>query len=90
MSGTTLRCGLLLSTYGHTFWMSWMKVTCTNCPAEADLGPNGEDVSDTAYKLLCPVLRDRRAQMGEHDIDLDCPYMQDARELAVSRHRKGE
>jgi hypothetical protein len=31
-------------------------VKCPWCAAEVDLGPTGEDLSDTRYKLTCPVL----------------------------------
>jgi hypothetical protein len=32
-------------------------VKCSNCSAEVDLGPTGQDLSDTRYKLSCPVLQ---------------------------------
>ena len=32
-----------------------MKVRCTNCAAECGLGAEGQDISDYAYKLLCPI-----------------------------------
>lgn len=44
-----------------------MKVACPNCPARADLGPAAKDLSDTAYKLLCPILREHQIQKGEQE-----------------------
>jgi hypothetical protein len=61
-----------------------MKAKCTNCPAEVELGVEGEDIGDTAYKLLCPVLREHLAKKG-HDVDIECPYMQDVKKAAALR-----
>ena len=62
-----------------------MKVKCSNCPAEMELGIDAEDIGDTAYKLLCPVLR-KHPPKG-HDIDTECPYMRDAQKAAALRRR---
>ena len=63
-----------------------MKVTCSNCPAEMELGSEGEDIGDTAYKLLCPVLREHPPK--GHDVDTECPYMRDVRKAAALRRRR--
>jgi len=61
-----------------------MRLKCTNCPAEMEVGANGEDVGDTAYRLLCPILRDHRKEPNR-DVDLECPYMRDARSAAIRK-----
>jgi hypothetical protein len=56
-----------------------MNVNCTNCPALLALGPDGRDIGDTAYKRLCPVLREHFAKVGRYDVGLDCPHMRNVR-----------
>jgi hypothetical protein len=60
---------------------------CPICPAEVDLGPVGEDLSDTRYKLDCPVLRKRLAVQGP-DADLECPHIGSAKRVAVLQSRR--
>ena len=62
-----------------------MKVRCTNCPAELQLGADGEDIGDAAYKLLCPVLREH----FRNDTAADCPYMHAVKAAAeIQRKRR--
>jgi hypothetical protein len=65
-----------------------MRVNCTNCPAQLELGPDGEDIGDAAYKHLCPILREHFARVGYHDIDLDCPYMRGVGEAAIIKEQR--
>ena len=58
-----------------------IEVKCTNCPAEVELTSDAKDVSDVAYKLLCPFLREH--QNARRDLDVDFPYMRDA--IAAAR-----
>ena len=61
-----------------------MKLRCTNCPAELELGSEGRDTGDVAYKLLCPVLRDH----FKNDVDVDCPYMRAVTNAAALRGKR--
>jgi hypothetical protein len=65
-----------------------MMVNCTNCPAQLELGVGGKDIGDTAYKHLCPILRERFAKEGRRDVNLDCPYMRSVREAMILKHRR--
>lgn len=51
-----------------------MIVKCPHCPAQAILERDSEGSFDKAYKLLCPVLRER--QLAESGAD--CPHMREA------------
>jgi hypothetical protein len=64
-----------------------MRVNCTNCPAQLELGADGKDIGDTAYKRLCPILREYFAKAGQQNAGLDCPYMRDVREAIVRKHK---
>jgi hypothetical protein len=61
-----------------------MKVRCTNCPAETELGDQGQDIGDSAYKLICPVLREHY----RNDAAADCPYMRGVKEAEELRHKR--
>jgi hypothetical protein len=50
------------------------------------------ELLDTSYKLLCPalrenlaaqVLRERLSAQGLRDIEPECPYMREARNMAI-------
>jgi hypothetical protein len=63
-----------------------MRLKCTNCPAEMEFGVDDQDIGDSAYKLVCPVLREHY----RNDAPADCPYMRtvkDAQALRRKRHR---
>lgn len=64
-----------------------MRVKCTNCPAEVELGVEGEDIGDTAYKLLCPVLREQSA-IRKYDVDAECPYMREVKNAAALQRKR--
>jgi hypothetical protein len=57
-------------------------VKCPWCAAEVDLGPTGEDLSDTRYKLTCPLLHVHLAAGGDVT-DLECPHMGPAKGVVV-------
>jgi len=59
-----------------------MDVKCSHCPAVMELGTDGRDIGDSAYKRVCPILREHPAQ-GLRDLDLDCPYMRSARDMTL-------
>jgi hypothetical protein len=75
--------GLNTVRHGHD-----MKVICPKCRATTNLGPSGADLSDTHYKLECPVLRERRIAKGS-DIKIECLYMRRARDSAILKLRRG-
>jgi hypothetical protein len=62
-------------------------VKCPWCAAEVDLGPTGEDLSDTRYKVVCPVLLVHMAARGS-DPNLECPHMGPVKRVAVLRNRR--
>jgi hypothetical protein len=61
-------------------------VKCPWCAAEVDLGPTGEDLTDTRYKVICPVLAIHLAA-GSEVTDLECPHMGPAKRVTVLRNR---
>lgn len=61
-----------------------VKAKCTNCPAEMQLGADGENIGDTAYKLLCPVLREH----FRNNADADCPYMHAVKAAAEMQRKR--
>jgi hypothetical protein len=63
-----------------------MRLKCSHCSAEADVGPYDTDTSDTAYKVLCPMLREEVAKSTGHDLDLDCPHMRKAIMAGVAQY----
>jgi len=63
-----------------------MKVKCPKCSAEADIGPNCDDLSDTRYKLKCPLLHDHLRAKGS-DTNIECPRMRRARDAAIIKNR---
>jgi hypothetical protein len=65
-----------------------MRVNCTNCPAQLELGADGEDLGDTAYKHLCPALREYFARGRRHDIDPECPYMRGVKETTMLKYKQ--
>jgi hypothetical protein len=62
-------------------------VKCPWCAAEVDLGPTGEDPSDTRYKVVCPVLLVHMAAGGDVT-DLECPHMGPAKRVAGLQSRR--
>jgi hypothetical protein len=62
-------------------------VKCPGCSAEVDLGPNGQDLTDTRYKLSCPVLHVHLVARSL-DTDLECPHMGPAKRVAVLQNRR--
>jgi hypothetical protein len=58
-------------------------VKCPRCAAEVDLGPTGEDLSDTRYKVICPVLLVHLTAASEVT-DLECPHMGPIKRVALS------
>ena len=50
-------------------------VKCPKCPATANLGPTGEDISDTAYRTSCPEIIAHLINPGQTRTNIDCPYM---------------
>ena len=65
-----------------------MKIKCPQCPAEADLGPNGNDLSDTHYKLQCPVITKHLIDAGGSASDIDCPHMRSTRNATILKSRR--
>jgi hypothetical protein len=65
-----------------------MKVMCSKCRATTNLEPKGGDLSDVHYKLVCPVLRERRLAKGS-DINIECLYMRRARDNAILKVHRG-
>ena len=63
-------------------------VTCPRCRAETDLGPTGDDLSDTGYRLTCPVLHRHLIGKGGSDVDIECRYMQQAIVGAIIKRRR--
>ena len=61
-----------------------MRLRCTNCPAELELGTEGRDTGDIAYKLLCLVLRDH----FKNDVGVDCPCMRTVKDAAALRGKR--
>jgi hypothetical protein len=49
-------------------------VKCPECPNTATV-KDGDDLSDDAYKLSCPVLLDELARRGGTAPDIDCPHL---------------
>jgi hypothetical protein len=49
-------------------------VKCPECPSTAIVN-DGNDVSDTAYRLKCPVLHNVLIQRGGAAADIDCPHL---------------
>jgi transposase-like protein len=62
-------------------------VKCPRCPAEAVV-KNGDDVSDTRYKLTCPDIHERLAMEGSAATP-ECPYMRPVRDAALREFRRG-
>jgi hypothetical protein len=52
-----------------------------------DLGPTGEDLSNTRYKVICAVLLVHLAAASELT-DLECPHMGPAKRVAVLQNRR--
>jgi hypothetical protein len=52
-----------------------------------ELGADGEDIRDVAYKLLCPVLREQQKE-ATHSLEFECPYMRDVRTTAILARRQ--
>jgi hypothetical protein len=63
-----------------------MKVKCSECQAETDIGPNCNDPSDTRYKSVCPLLHDHLVAKGGQGTNLECPRMRRVRDAAIIRH----
>jgi hypothetical protein len=63
---------------------TWLRLQCTHCAAEADLGPRGEDLSDERYRLICPELR---AYQGSKKW-MGCPHLGLVVRTAVRRNRR--
>jgi hypothetical protein len=49
-------------------------VRCPECPNTATV-KEGNDLSDKAYKLSCPVLLDELGRRGGTALDVDCPHL---------------
>ncbi len=63
-----------------------MKVKCPACPGEIDLGPNCDDLSDTAYQLSCPALHEHLLEKGSA-VDIECENMRIVRNAAILKFR---
>jgi hypothetical protein len=53
-------------------------VHCPNCGAQANLGPNADNLGDNRYRAECPVLF-AELRGGRENIDFECPHMQRVR-----------
>jgi hypothetical protein len=66
-----------------------MKVKCPECPAETDLGPDCNDLTDLRYRFDCPVLLEHRLQKGA-DAGIGCSYMHRAIVAAILKFRRDQ
>jgi len=66
-----------------------MKIKCATCHAWTELGSGDNEIQDVAYKLLCPVLHENKKE-AIRNLDLECPYMRDAKDAAVRKSRRSK